>query len=338
MKESLSARKKWSKKKIIIVSCVGIVAIYLLVCLCLTLSDLITMVRQNKTTRDMELGTSRYAELVESGIATEYALYSEEEIARNPNLCMAKLYYFPTPSGQKTEYAIIVPGGGYFECDVNKVAFPAAATINKLGYTSFVLAYRYGKYSSRYAPIDDLARAVRFVTEHADEFNVEKENYFCCGYSAGGNLVGNFGTKDLGYEKYAVNKPKAVALVYPWININGKTPITGNCFQELVSAVGKLIGNKYLLGKGATEKEKQGVCVQNHIDADYPATYLLHGDDDFVVPHAYNSDVMAAALSKNNVPYRYKLCHGLNHGFGLGKGTEAEGWVEEAVAFWRAQF
>lgn len=27
----------------------------------------------------------------------------------------------------------------------------------------------------------------------------------------------------------------------------------------------------------------------------------------------------------------------LGHGFGLGIGTEAEGWLEEAVAFWEAQ-
>ena len=28
---------------------------------------------------------------------------------------------------------------------------------------------------------------------------------------------------------------------------------------------------------------------------------------------------------------------GLGHGFGLGEGTVAQGWINEAVAFWEAQ-
>ena len=28
---------------------------------------------------------------------------------------------------------------------------------------------------------------------------------------------------------------------------------------------------------------------------------------------------------------------GLRHGFGIGKGTAAEGWVDEAISFWEAQ-
>lgn len=322
--------------KWILISVAIAVGIYLLVCNCLTLANLVHMVRQNKSARDVALGEERYAQLIEEGVMVEYDLYTEEEIQANSNLSMAKLYYFPAPSGDKTKYVMVVPGGGYFECDTGKVAFPCAATLNQLGYSAFVLAYRYGKYSSKYAPIEDLSRAIRYVTDHAEQFNVDPEDYLCIGFSAGGNLVGNFATKDLGYQKYGVCKPKAVALIYPWSNINGDIPITGNVMQELVGGVGQLIGNKYLLGKGATKEEKQGVCIQNHMDADYPPTYILHGDNDFVVPHGYNSEVLVEALKANGVRYQYHLCEGLNHGFGLGVGTKAEGWLIEAVTFWQS--
>ena len=295
------------------------------------------MTSQNKTARNVEIGQKRFNEIKKKGIKCEYSLYSKKEIEKDPNLEKAKLYYFPNLSGEKTNYAIIAPGGGYFECDVNKVAFPCAATMNKLGYTAFVLAYRYGKYSSKYAPIKDMAKAIKFITDKVDEFNIKTENYLCVGYSAGGNLVGNFASKDLGYKKYKVNRPKALALVYPWININGPVPITGNPFQELLSLVEQIVGNKYLLGNNSTEEERKNICVQNHVDKDYPATYLIHGDHDFVVPHKQNAEIMVQALKDSKVSYKYRLAKGLNHGFGLGVGTTAEGWVKEAVNFWQAQ-
>ena len=118
--------------KWILISVAIAVGIYLIVCNCLTLANLVHMVRQNKSARDVALGEERYAQLVEAGVMVEYDLYTEEEIQANSNLSMAKLYYFPAPSGDKTKYVMVVPGGGYFECDTGKVAFPCAATLNQL--------------------------------------------------------------------------------------------------------------------------------------------------------------------------------------------------------------
>ena len=32
-----------------------------------------------------------------------------------------------------------------------------------------------------------------------------------------------------------------------------------------------------------------------------------------------------------------QVFEGLSHGFGLGQGTVAEGWIDEAVSFWEGQ-
>ena len=332
--------KAKTRKGSVIKSLIGIVLLlalsYVLSGLFLTLEDLLHMVGQNKASRNTELGEARYEELKASGIPESYDIYTEDEIAANSDLAVVKLYYFPCDGGETTNYAIVLPGGGYYECDIYKVGLPCAATLNETGYSAFVLGYRYGKYSSAYAPIEDLARAVKYITENADEFNVNTENYTIFGFSAGGNLAGLFASKDLGYAKYDLPAPATLSLAYPWININGKIELTGNCWQEAVTGVSQLIGNKFLLGKFFPDEEsKAGVCVQNHVDADYPPTYIMQGDNDFVVPHKSNSDVMVEALAAAGVTYRYNLCEGVNHGCGLGIGTTAEGWVEEAVSFWR---
>lgn len=43
------------------------------------------------------------------------------------------------------------------------------------------------------------------------------------------------------------------------------------------------------------------------------------------------------ALAAAGIPVEFHHYPTLGHGFGLGIGTEAEGWLEEAVAFWEAQ-
>ena len=42
-------------------------------------------------------------------------------------------------------------------------------------------------------------------------------------------------------------------------------------------------------------------------------------------------------LSSYGIPTEFHSYNGLSHGFGLGTGTVAEGWINDAVAFWEAQ-
>lgn len=42
-------------------------------------------------------------------------------------------------------------------------------------------------------------------------------------------------------------------------------------------------------------------------------------------------------LGQYGIPAGIHVYHGLRHGFGLGKGTPAEGWEEEALRFWKVQ-
>ncbi len=43
------------------------------------------------------------------------------------------------------------------------------------------------------------------------------------------------------------------------------------------------------------------------------------------------------AIAANGTPTQFHAFEGLPHGFGLGIGTVAEGWIEDAAAFWQAQ-
>ena len=40
------------------------------------------------------------------------------------------------------------------------------------------------------------------------------------------------------------------------------------------------------------------------------------------------------AIQANGTDAEIEVFNGLSHGFGLGTGTVAEGWIDRAVAFW----
>lgn len=42
-------------------------------------------------------------------------------------------------------------------------------------------------------------------------------------------------------------------------------------------------------------------------------------------------------LQALGTPTEFHAYPGLGHGFGLGTGTAAEGWIDDATAFWEAQ-
>lgn len=90
---------------------------------------------------------------------------------------------------------------------------------------------------------------------------------------------------------------------------------------------------------GATGIPKPSVAViqyTGHTDynpAGEPATFVTVGENDGIA----NYRAMKAridALAAMDVPTEYHSYKGLGHGFGLGVGTIAEGWIDQAVAFW----
>lgn len=67
-----------------------------------------------------------------------------------------------------------------------------------------------------------------------------------------------------------------------------------------------------------------------------PPTYACVGENDWIA----NWQTMQRRLNNTNalgIPTEFHKYAGLGHGFGLGIGTNAEGWINDAVAFWERQ-
>ena len=67
-----------------------------------------------------------------------------------------------------------------------------------------------------------------------------------------------------------------------------------------------------------------------------PPTFACVGESDWIA-NWRTMERRLQALQDLGIPTEFHHYPGLPHGFGLGTGTIAEGWLDEAVAFWEAQ-
>lgn len=67
-----------------------------------------------------------------------------------------------------------------------------------------------------------------------------------------------------------------------------------------------------------------------------PPTYMCVGDNDGIASWR-TMESRANAMKALGIDTEFHKYAGLSHGFGLGTGTVAEGWINDAIAFWEKQ-
>lgn len=93
-------------------------------------------------------------------------------------------------------------------------------------------------------------------------------------------------------------------------------------------------GERKLPHAGAVIMQYTGLSEYSEND---PPTYVCVGDSDGIA----NWQTMKTRLdnmSKLGINTEFHVYEGLRHGFGIGTGTVAEGWLDDAVKFWEKQF
>ena len=97
---------------------------------------------------------------------------------------------YPVAEGIPIKGAVVICAGGAFQfrSDANE-GTPIALELSRRGYQSFVLDYRLRPYTQEEGALD-LARTVRFIRRHANEYGIDEKDIAVMGFSAGGILAG----------------------------------------------------------------------------------------------------------------------------------------------------
>lgn len=95
----------------------------------------------------------------------------------------------------------------------------------------------------------------------------------------------------------------------------------------------QLTGNNGVPQAAAVVMQYTGYNRASSTDA---PTYANVGTNDGIASYRTMQNRLKA-LSAMGIPTEFHVYQGLGHGFGIGQGTVAEGWVDDAVRFWERQ-
>ena len=218
-----------------------------------------------------------------------FDIYTDEEKATDPDKEDTGLFFFRGNPGAKT--AICNAGGGFAFVGAMQDSFPHALELSKMGYNAFALIYRPGWETA----MEDLGRALSFLYDHADELQIDMENYSLWGGSAGARMAATLGNSD--------------DLAF----YTGRTDI-----QQATAVIMQYTGH-------------------SETSASDAPTYACVGTRDGIANWRTMQSRLNTLTANYGIPTEFHAYEGLGHGFGLGTGTVAEGWIEDAVAFWESR-
>jgi len=227
---------------------------------------------------------------------------------------------------RKRGMVLIFPGGGYRRTSPREAEAIALRYINA-GYNAAFLDYSVepNKYP---AALYDALRSLTVINDNKDEWLVDMDNLFICGFSAGGHLaasVSNLYLSDIELrEGIEVNyKIKGCILSYPVIT-SGKYRHEGS-FNNLA---------------GDNQEMRDYLSMENRVNELTPTTFLWHTFDDVSVP-VENSLLYSKALADHKIPFEMHIYPKGVHGLSLATEETAErpdhinphtsGWMDLSI-------
>lgn len=188
---------------------------------------------------------------------------------------------------------VILPGGGFGKVVPDKEGSEAAAWLNPLGITAFVVSYRTTPSDSPQQgwekPLQDAQRTLSWVRANASRWQLKQDKIGLIGFSAGGQVAARL-LSDSDHRRYeAVDRfddvpyrPDFAMLIYPWNLYDPKS-----------------------------DQLADGIAVTK----DCPPTFLLHTDDDRST--SLGTVLFYAGLKRRGIPAALHVFGKGGHGYGL---------------------
>ena len=197
------------------------------------------------------------------------------------------VYVADKVGGKKKRPLLVIPGGGYSAVCSDREGEPIAMAFMPYGYNAFVLHYTVGRKKPFPCQLIEAARAIKHIKDNAERYNVEPDELFVVGFSAGGHLAASTGVLWKNEEiyksvdmPYGYNKPKGIMTIYPVISPKFEHHIAS--FKNLWCT------------DEPTEEQLRETSIELHVDERAVPAFIMHTSNDQLV-HVNNSLLLASA-------------------------------------------
>jgi acetyl esterase/lipase len=242
-------------------------------------------------------GLNLLIDRINAGDTVWYPLYDKHDIARDESKKSAGMFFIPGEPNKPV--AIVAAGGGFRWVMSLQEAFPYAKKLHDLGYNVAVLKYRV---TPSAGDGGSQARAIQRATEDmAAAMTMLKDNSDAWhislkNYSVWGSSAG--GQIMSAWASDGPNGAKANGFDQPAVVIDAYTPVRG--FEASRS---------------------------------FPPLFDAFAANDPI--GSSGTDAFISELEDYGIDVHEEKYPSGGHGFGLGVGTPAAGWLDRAVAFWQ---
>lgn len=196
--------------------------------------------------------------------------------------------YTPTTPGPHPTI-LHIHGGGWTGGSKESVSLRLLPYL-EMGFAVVNATYRLARVSEAPAAVEDCRCALRWVVQHAKEYNLDPNRIITMGYSAGGHLALTTGmlTPAAGLDRLCpTTDPMKVAAIVNWFGITDVVDLLdgGNTRPFAVQWLGS-----------RTDRVEQArrVSPLTYVRKDLPPVLTIHGDADPTVPYGQATKLHAA--------------------------------------------
>ena len=250
--------------------------------------------------------------------------------------------YVAEPSPNFTRRAILVlPGGGYYRLCKNIEGEVVAQAFMAQGFNAFVLNYSVilnNETEVFPAQLIEASRAIKHIKDNAEDYNIDPDEVFAVGFSAGGHLCASLGSLWNSPELRAalpdmsegINRPTGTILCYAVLSAHEVNTHNGT----LHTAMGT---------QTPTQEQREIFSIDRRISVDTAPAFFMHTVADQAVP-VQNALVTMKAMADKGISFDARIYPHGPHGMALAERQTSFGnppfedeeivrWVDDAV-YW----
>ena len=235
-------------------------------------------------------------------------LKTPEDIVRVDNISYGRHkmnvldVYRPKNVKGKLPVIVSVHGGGWVYGD-KELYQHYCMSLAQRGFAVVNFTYRLSPEHKFPCHLEDTVKVFEWVLAHANEYEMDVENIFAVGDSAGGHILSLFCVMCSNPEyaaKYSFKMsknfmPKAVALNCGVYDFNFEIQSAGNTLSLM---------KKYILPRKGTEEELQEISTVNFVTSQFPPCFIMTSNEDFLKEQP---NFLMKKLDLAGVSYVYKF-------------------------------